>query len=98
MAGTADCMPKDTRVKPASASARRSPRVTVSGFASRVTSAPAAIPIRSRSPASISLSSATSNIVGVPPPKNTVSAARSGNPASAITRAARRASASTDGA
>ena len=98
MRGTADCMPKETRVKPASAKARRSCLVTVSGLASRVTSAPSSIPTRVRSPSRIAISSAASSIVGVPPPKNTVRAARSGSPASAMTRVASEASARTDGA
>ena len=66
-------MPNEIRVNPASRSATRSALVTLSGFASVVTSAPGASPSSasmapSTAPRSVGLSS-----VGVPPPKKTVS-------------------------
>ena len=68
--GTADCMPKLIRVKPAPRNAASERSSTESGFASVVTSAPGASSIA----ASTLARSAAGSRVGVPPPKNTVSA------------------------
>nr|BFF13754.1 hypothetical protein GCM10025699_50570 [Microbacterium flavescens] len=84
--GTADCMPKLTRVKPASARARRYSASTESGFASVVTSAPGARPQVSRTACSMLVRSECGSIVGVPPPKKTVDARREGSPTPDSTR------------
>ena len=77
---TADCIPKLTRVKPASRSAARSQAATLSGLASVVTSAPGASPNSAAIAASTDASSPGPSRVGVPPPKNTVSTGRSRSP------------------
>ena len=84
--GTADCIPKLTRVKPAAASSARLRSSTESGFASVVTSAPGARPQVSRMPASRLARSETGSRVGVPPPKKTVDAGRGSAPVAASTR------------
>ncbi len=87
--GTADCMPNETRVKPASASTRSDSGVTESGLASVVTSASSARPQAFRMPVSTRARSSAGSIVGVPPPKKTVDTAAGERPASARTRRAR---------
>ena len=72
--GTADCMPNDTRVKPASRSRSRSARSTLSGLASVVTSASGRTPSSSRTAPSSRARSAGGSRVGVPPPRKTVAA------------------------
>ena len=66
-------MPKETLVNPASASRRRLSRLTDSGLASVVTSAPARSPKAESRAARTPPSWPGSSIVGVPPPKNAVS-------------------------
>ena len=83
-------------MKPASASPASARALTVSGLASSVTSAPGAMPMRSRRPSRARASSPGASIVGVPPPKNTVEAGRGPIPTSSRTRAAREASARTE--
>ena len=81
-------MPIDSRVTPDAASSAADASVTVSGFASTVTSASGSMPKAARTPSSMRARSPGGSRVGVPPPKNTVVAARSG-PASASTPRAR---------
>ena len=90
--GTADCIPKETRVKPPSARAARPASSTESGLASVVTSASAASPKHSRTRSSMLTRSAAGSMVGVPPPTKTVCAARTGRPASSMARRAARSS------
>ncbi|OLT53990.1 hypothetical protein BJF88_00390 [Cellulosimicrobium sp. CUA-896] len=87
--GTADCMPNETRVKPAAASSASDSGVTESGLASVVTSASGASPQADRTPSSRRARSRAGSMVGVPPPTNTVDTGRSGTPASCRTRCAR---------
>ena len=87
--GTADCIPKETRVNPASFSRARSSRVTESGLASVVTSAPSTMPKRSIPARRIRARSSAGRRVGVPPPKNTVLSGRAGRPERVRTPAAR---------
>jgi hypothetical protein len=92
--GTADCIPNETRVNPAAASAARLSGDTESGFASVVTSACASSPNRSRIPPSSAARSPGGSNVGVPPPRKTVDAGRAGRPAASRTFTARSSSAS----
>jgi hypothetical protein len=64
--GTADCMPKETRVNPASFSTARDSGVTESGLASVVTSAPSSIPHCSMAARRILARSSAGSSVGVP--------------------------------
>ena len=91
--GTADCIPKDTRVTPAAASTARDSGVTESGLASVVTSAPAASPKLSAACARTAARSSAGSSVGVPPPKNTLCSGRGATPESSSTRRAQRTSA-----
>ena len=91
--GTADCIPKDTRVTPAAARTSKVSCVTESGFASTVTSASGASPKLSRAWCSMAASSRAGSSVGVPPPKNTLCSGRGGAPAASSTERAKRTSA-----
>jgi hypothetical protein len=71
--GTADWTPNEMRVKPPSRSSASDAGVTLSGFASVVTSASGSSPKVERRASSIRTRSADGSWVGVPPPKNTVS-------------------------
>jgi hypothetical protein len=71
--GTADCTPNETRVKPPSRSSASESGVTLSGFASVVTSTPGTRPNVESRARSIRSRSADGSWVGVPPPTNTVS-------------------------
>ncbi len=73
-------MPKDTRVKPASASSCRDSGVTESGFASVVTSAPGSRPQAAMAAVRMRARSSAGSSVGVPPPKKTVLSGRAGRP------------------
>ena len=93
--GTADCIPKETRVKPPPARATRSASSTESGLASVVTSASGARPKHSRTSSSMVTRSEAGSMVGVPPPTKTVWAGRTGRPTvSMALRAARNSRAS----
>ena len=71
------CAPIDSRVTPASRSARASPRSSGPGLASSVTSASGASPNRSRTIAIRRAIAAAGRRLGVPPPRYTESSARS---------------------
>ena len=70
----ADCMPSETRVKPASRRPAKYSGLVDSGFDSVVTSAPSASPKVPRTASSTRESPAAPSSEGVPPPINTVSA------------------------
>ena len=74
--GAADCIPSDTRVKPASASSAKNSGDVDSGLLSVVTSAPGASPKVDRTAPSTSPSRCAPSSDGVPPPTNTVSTGR----------------------
>ena len=69
--GTADCIPKDIRVNPPSASVSIYFSSAVSGFAYVVISAPGLNPHKLRISCKIRTKSRALRTVGVPPPKKT---------------------------
>ncbi len=78
--GTADCMPKEIRLKPTERSSSRSHWATLSGLDSVVTSAPSSNPNSEATAARIAPRSTGFSRVGVPPPRNTVDTGTSRSP------------------
>ncbi|CAB4664524.1 unannotated protein [freshwater metagenome] len=70
--GTADCIPNEIRLKPASKYWRIFSGVTESGFASNVISQSSVSPLRLRIAVITRPKSAAGKRLGVPPPKNIV--------------------------